>query len=280
MQQNLPQPLVGATLHDQFFASVDAQMLEWLTLAPGSHVLDAGCGPGGMLPRFAAAVGPSGSVTGLDQNSEQLAEARQFVAANTHNGTAPVSLREGDLLALPFDDGSFELAWCSFVLHHIGDPVAAARELRRVVRPGGRLVVRETGVPLRMLPFDLGHGRPGLHDRLRVAFNQWFTAHRYPTPVEQPYPWGWTQVLRDAGCQQVGARTFWLELLPPFTPPQHDYLLEGLRAPLRHPERLALLDADDQQTLARLTDPNDPHYALNRPDLHVLAGISLYVGQV
>jgi hypothetical protein len=119
-----------------------------------------------------------------------------------------------------------------------------------------------------------------LQDRLRVAHNRWFTTIRYAEPVATPYPWGWTQVLRDAGCQQVTARTFWLELLPPFSAVQGQFLLESVQRHLDKPELRALLDPADVATVAQLTDPASPHYLLARPDLHVLAGLSLYVGTV
>lgn len=272
---NLPAPPQPEP-HDQVFAPVDAAMVTWLDLPAGAHVLDAGCGPGVMLARFAAAVSPTGRVAGLDIDTATLERARQFLAAQPY--AERTQLHHGDLSRLPFDDASFDLAWCSFVLHHMPDPVAAAGELRRVVRPGGRVVVRETGAPLRMLPFDLGIGEPGLQDRLRVAHNRWFAARRFAEPVAAPYSFGWTQVLRDAGCQHVSARSFWLELLPPFTAAQGQVLLDSLTGHVATQERRALLDPADVSTLTQLTDPASPHFLLARPDLHVLAGLSLYVG--
>jgi ubiquinone/menaquinone biosynthesis C-methylase UbiE len=266
------------SLDDQVYAPLDAQMIAWLDVPRGAVVLDAGCGRGAMAVRFAEAVGPDGAVVAIDKSQEALAATRRFMAASPV--AERITVREADLLRLPFDDATFELAWCSFVLHHIADPVAAARELRRVVRAGGRVVVRETGVPLRMLPFDLGIGAPGLLDRLRVAHNRWFADHRYATPVAQPYPWGWPQVLRDAGCQEVTVRTFMLELLPPFTVAQQALLVETLRKPLDDPARRVFLDLEDQRTLEQLTDPASSWFVLNRPDLHILSGMALFVGSV
>ena len=266
------------SLDDQVYAPLDAQMVAWLDIPQGAQVLDAGCGRGAMAARFAEALGPDGAVVASDKSQEALAATRRFVAASAIADR--VAVREADLLQLPFDDATFDLAWCSYVLHHIGDPAAAARELRRVVRPGGRVVVRETGVPLRMLPFDLGIGAAGLQDRLRVAHNRWFADHRYSAPVAQPYQWGWPQVLRDARCHDIVARTFVLELLPPFTSAQQALLVETLRKPLDDPARRQFLDPEDQWTLEQLTDPASPWYVLKRPDLHVLSGMALFVGSV
>jgi ubiquinone/menaquinone biosynthesis C-methylase UbiE len=269
---------VTMSLHDQFFAPIDMQMLEWLQLAPGAHVLDVGCGPGVMAARFAEATGPNGAVVAFDINPTVLANARQYVQSTPV--AERVTFQEGDLLKAPYEQATFDLTWCSFAIHHMPDPVAAAREMQRVTKPGGRVVLRETGVPLRMLPLDIGIGAPGLNDRLRVASNRWFVTHRYAPPVEQPYPWGWTQALRDAGLRDVTARTFLLEALPPFTAMQQAYLFSWLQSMLADPERRACLEPEDQGVLEQLVDPDSPHYALQRPDLHVLCGLSLYVGFV
>jgi ubiquinone/menaquinone biosynthesis C-methylase UbiE len=264
--------------YDLVFAPLEEEMLAWLALPPDAQLLDAGCGPGVMVSRVAATLGPAGRVVGLDADAATLERARLYLA--TQFDADRVQLRHGNLMQLPFDDGSFDLAWCSFVIHHMPDPVSAARELRRVVRPGGRVVLRETGSPLRMLPFDLGVGEPGLQDRLRVAHNRWFAAHRYTEAVAAPYPGGWLAVLRDAGCVAVTARTFWLELLPPFTPIQAQFLLDSLLTHLDTPARRALLAPEDQAVLAQLADPTSPAFLLARQDLHVLAGLSLYIGAI
>jgi len=276
-QHCAPRTVPFADGYDRVHAPLAAEMLAWLNLAPGSRILDAGCGPGVMVARFAEAVGPGGHVAGLDLDPDVVGQAR------AHLSFLPperIGLHQGDFLALPFDDNSFDLAWASYVLHHVPDPVAAIAELRRVTKLGGRVVVREGGVPLRWLPFDLGIGAPGLGDRLRVAQNRWFADHRYERPVAQPYPAGWLQALRDGGCSRVTARTFWLERLAPLSDDERDYLLGSLTLWLDDSERSAYLDPDDLRTIRALADPTSPHYALRRDDVHVLAAVSLYVGGV
>jgi ubiquinone/menaquinone biosynthesis C-methylase UbiE len=261
---------------EDFYAPIDAQMAAWLGLPAGSRVLDVGCGDGAMVAHFAAAVGDTGHVTGLDTSAEVLAQARTRIVASPYVGR--VTLQPGDIARLPFSDHAFDLVWCSFLLHHRPDPVAAVRELRRVTRPGGRVVVRESGLPLRILPLDIGIGAPGLGDRLRVAHNRWFVNHRYDSPVAQPYAHGWAQALRDAGCTDVVARTFVNEWLAPLTPAQAAEIVALLRVPLDDSARRAELSADDQHTLAALVDPASPHFVAQRPDLHVVGGLALYVG--
>lgn len=80
-------------------------------------------------------------VVGLDHAPTFVAEARARVAAA--GLAATVTVEEGDAYHLPFPDASFDAAHCERVLMHLDDPTAALREMRRVVRPGGRVVAVE-----------------------------------------------------------------------------------------------------------------------------------------
>ena len=95
-------------------------------------VLDAGCGPGGYVPSVLERLGPDGAVVGLD-----VAEVRAR-AARDEAGALGLA---GDVVALPFADGSFDAALALHMLYHVPDIPAAVQELRRVVRPGGFLLV-------------------------------------------------------------------------------------------------------------------------------------------
>ncbi|HEY7035622.1 MAG TPA: methyltransferase domain-containing protein [Thermomicrobiales bacterium] len=117
------------------------QSLEALALTDGSRVLEVGCGTGVFLPALAGVTGPSGRVVGLDHAPDFVAAARARVA---DLGLADcVEVMEGDALALPLADAAFDAAHCERVLMHLDDPVAALREMRRVVRPGGTVVAAE-----------------------------------------------------------------------------------------------------------------------------------------
>ncbi|HEX5568786.1 MAG TPA: class I SAM-dependent methyltransferase [Streptomyces sp.] len=108
-------------------------------LAPGLSVLDVGCGPGTITADLAALVAP-GRVTAVDRAEEVLAEARAVTAAR---GLTNVRFARADVHALGFPDGSFDVVHAHQVLQHVGDPVAALREMRRVCRPGGVVAVRD-----------------------------------------------------------------------------------------------------------------------------------------
>jgi SAM-dependent methyltransferase len=105
-------------------------------LRAGMDLLDVGCGPGTITVDLAARVAP-GRVTGLDVAPEVVAEAAKL------DGAEAVDFRTGDVYALDFPDATFDVVHAHQVLHHLADPVAALREMRRVVRPGGIVAVRE-----------------------------------------------------------------------------------------------------------------------------------------
>jgi demethylmenaquinone methyltransferase / 2-methoxy-6-polyprenyl-1,4-benzoquinol methylase len=110
---------------------------------PGDRVLDACCGTGDLA---LAAARAGGSVTGLDFSERMLERARRK--------SNEVEWVEGDLLALPFEDGSFDAATVGFGVRNVPELGDGLRELCRVLRPGGRLAVLEITRPRGLLkPF-------------------------------------------------------------------------------------------------------------------------------
>ncbi|MGW7081622.1 class I SAM-dependent methyltransferase [Streptomyces sp. NPDC054866] len=104
-------------------------------LRPGMNVLDAGCGPG-VIAATVADRGRDITVTGVDIGSHRVAEARRNLGGR---GTAV----EGDVRRLPFPDGAFDLSYCRLMLQFVPDVEAAVRELSRVTRGGGTIVLYE-----------------------------------------------------------------------------------------------------------------------------------------
>lgn len=98
---------------------------------PGLHILDAGCGTGGMM----LALAPFGAVTGCDRSPLALQLCRQ---------RGLTRLYQGDVLRLPFDNGRFDLITSFDVLYHqqVADVPTALAEFYRVLKPGGRLFLR------------------------------------------------------------------------------------------------------------------------------------------
>ncbi len=104
-------------------------------LRPGEAALDVACGTGRLTTELARLVGPSGRVVGADFSPEMLA-----VAARAAPG---ISWQQADALALPFADAEFDAATMAFGLRNLSDQGQGAREMTRVVRPGGGLVILE-----------------------------------------------------------------------------------------------------------------------------------------
>ena len=108
-------------------------------LEPGMRLVDIGCGPGTITLVLAQRVAP-GSVLGLDLEADVLDGAR---ARATDRSVTNVEFRVGDVYELDLPDGGADVVHAHQVLQHLSDPVAALREMARVVRPGGTLAVRD-----------------------------------------------------------------------------------------------------------------------------------------
>ncbi|HEX5108826.1 MAG TPA: class I SAM-dependent methyltransferase [Vicinamibacterales bacterium] len=113
-----------------------------LDLRPGARVLDVCCGTGASALPAAAKVGPSGLVIGVDLAERLLERAR--VKAR-HRGLSNVEFRTGDMLALDFASAHFDAVICVFGIFFVPDMPEAARELWRLVRPGGQLAITTWG---------------------------------------------------------------------------------------------------------------------------------------
>jgi SAM-dependent methyltransferase len=122
---------------DRRFAPVVEQVITRAALQPGQHVLDLGTGTGSVALQAASLVGPGGEVLGVDISPEMLAVAHQRATAG---GLTNVRFREGRSEAIPAEDGRFDVALASLSLMYAIDRAAAAREIARVLRPGGRFV--------------------------------------------------------------------------------------------------------------------------------------------
>ncbi|MBT2405361.1 MULTISPECIES: methyltransferase domain-containing protein [unclassified Streptomyces] len=109
-------------------------------LRPGMSVLDVGCGPGTITADLAKLVAPGGRVTAVDASRDVVEQARAHAA---ERGLTEVEFATADVHALDFPDDSFDVVHAHQVLQHVGDPVQALREMRRVCRPGGIVAARD-----------------------------------------------------------------------------------------------------------------------------------------
>ena len=159
---------------EAFFHRNRARVVRGLTAkyaAPGGTILDAGCGTGLNLRHL-----PAGS-TGIDINPRNI-EILQRRLPNH-------SVIEGDIETMPFANGSFGTVLCTEVLEHVPDPLAAIREFRRVLRPGGVLIgsvpARSAIWKLRFLSSTCPHSEPFhneyLPDEVRQMLSGWVIQH-------------------------------------------------------------------------------------------------------
>jgi len=123
-------------------APAQAKLLACAALLPGERVLDVACGTGLVSFAAARAVGPMGSVVGVDISGQMVetaaCRARDLAETNTR-----FARMDAESLALP--DAGFDVVLCALGLMYLPDPEQALREMRRVLRPGGRLVLAVWG---------------------------------------------------------------------------------------------------------------------------------------
>ncbi|WP_420584348.1 methyltransferase domain-containing protein [Ruegeria sp.] len=122
---------LGSDVSRRRRASFDA-----LLPSTGETILDLGCGNGLLTAELARAVGSTGQVTGLDPSPDMLSLAKTRCAEFGH-----VDLIEGPAEEMPFADNQFDKAASVQVFEYFPDTRPALRELHRVLRPGGRLVI-------------------------------------------------------------------------------------------------------------------------------------------
>jgi ubiquinone/menaquinone biosynthesis C-methylase UbiE len=108
-------------------------------LKPHMKVLDVGCGPATITADFAELV-PQGSVIGIENAPGILKQAQDTIEKR---GLKNVTFQVADVHKLPFEDGTFDVTHSHQVLQHVGDPVQALREMKRVTKPGGIVAARD-----------------------------------------------------------------------------------------------------------------------------------------
>jgi SAM-dependent methyltransferase len=174
-----------------------------LGLTSGDKILDLGCGFG----RHAFEAARRGAnVVALDAGRDEvegvaatfaaMVEAGELSTENLH-----VAAVQGDALAIPFPDGTFDRVICSEVLEHIPNDVGAMRELARVLRPGGTMAITVPRFGPELINWALSdayHNVPGGHIRIfrksqiqkrLTSVGMQVTSHHYAHGLHSPYWW-------------------------------------------------------------------------------------------
>lgn len=246
-------------------------MLHAAGIAPGSRVLDAGCGSGAFLPLLAELTGPSGGVIALDGLHPNAAHAAALMRARELRCAAWSTA--GSLVALPYADSTFDAVWCANTMQYLSDTevLEALREFRRVLRPGGIVAVKDVDMLLmRIYPED-----PCLFTRLADA-----AARTDPTPqsagslrARELRRW-----LERAGFDETWQRTQLIERWAPLAPSERRLYTEWL-AVLAHRAEECGVSEDDLARWARLRDPDASGHVVDRPDFYACEGQVLAVGR-
>jgi SAM-dependent methyltransferase len=261
----------GGELYLPFFEQAVGWLCELRASGRVRRVLDVGSGPGVATCVLAAAFGEAeviavdGAQGLLERASRRAAELGVAERVRVVQAELPQ-----DFSRLPEAD----LIWASNALHHVGDQQDALDQLSSKLRPHGLLAVAEGGLPSRILPTEIGFGRPGLQARLQAANEDWFSEMRASLPGTTTAVDDWPGMLRASGLGAVSSRTF--HLPPPLHAPGREFLrsqLDELRN--RVGDRLS---AEDMATLERLQDPHAADGVMQRPDVFFLAARTLHVG--
>ena len=133
MSDDSPASIYETQLVAAIFEPLARILIERARPELGEHVLDAACGTGIVARLVASIVGPSGRTVGLDYDPIMIEMARSLAPE--------IEWRQGDLQNLPFPDAFYDLVICQQGLQYLPDQGAGLRQIHRVLRPGGRMVL-------------------------------------------------------------------------------------------------------------------------------------------
>jgi SAM-dependent methyltransferase len=241
-----------------------------LGLPEGSRGLDVGCGIGLYALWLAEAVGARGGVVGIEPSAERVEAAREL--AGQVLSPPRLEFREGDATKLAAADATFDWVWCGDVLHHVQDTAGALAEFARVVRPGGRVVIKES----QLLHGLFLPGHPALERRLRQAETD-FSRHEGGEYSFEERRQRTLASLRAAGLTVQSFRTYLLDRGAPLPDAARDYIQRVVFDRNWGPRLRDRLTPDDWKTRSALCDADSPACVLDDPDYYCLYPISVLV---
>jgi SAM-dependent methyltransferase len=240
-----------------------------LGLRPGMRILDAGCGTGEALQWLLDAVGPTGTVVGVDLAAAHVQAARQRASPRSQ-------VVQGDVLHAPFAPASFDFIWCVNTINHLHDPVVGVKRLSVLLRQGGRIALGQSS----LLP-DMYFAWDSRLERLvNDAVRQYYRERYRLDERDLASVRSLVGVLRRAQLRGVAARTVMIERMSPVDAATESYLVEAIFRATWGERVRPYLSQEDYAEIVRMCDPRDSLYALNRPDFHFLQSFTLAMGEI
>ena len=247
------------------------EMLRWVDLQPGWHVLDAACGGGSFLPLMTELVGKDGRVSALDLAPENVQTVEQ--RARQSQWPAPVEARVGTILALPYEDHSFDAVWCANTSQYLSDEELRTMlaEFRRVVRPGGLVAIKEYDITTQLLqplsPRLFPHFQQAMFRAGSAYYHQLYRAIDLPR---------W---LRAAGLLAIRQKPTLMVRFGPL-PSIAKAILGGFLNYCATEAQKLDLSAEEIATWAQLADIDAPDHIIHDPDFQYRAIQTVFVGRV
>jgi len=240
-----------------------------LEIAPGSHILDAGCGTGLQSMWLADAASPNGTLTAVD-----ISEAHASVArSRLRDAPISASVEVRDVARMEVGPQSFDLVWCSNTLNHLERPVETLARWRAGLRTVGRVAIAQSAfLPEMMFAWDWR-----LETEITRACRQFYRDKYGLSAADTTDARNLVGFMRRAGFAHVTPRTIVIERCSPLRSADTDYFIEAIFNGYWRRVH-SYLTAADAEALTRLTDPASSDYALARPDFHFLMTYTLVVG--
>jgi ubiquinone/menaquinone biosynthesis C-methylase UbiE len=203
-------------LTERYNGPLARRMLDLAGLRPSDHALDVGTGTG-LVALRAATLARGGRVIGIDHSAGMLEEASRKAGRSELGDT--VMFQRMDAERLEFPDRSFDVVLSLYALYHFPDPLAAIREMHRVLRPGGRVVIGVGASPSLLSWNGIVQGIQAASERVAMARGRLLTAPQFLlslmhehgiTPEEDHQPeFSLSEIahmLRQAGFERVYRR--------------------------------------------------------------------------
>jgi ubiquinone/menaquinone biosynthesis C-methylase UbiE len=240
-----------------------------LQLKSGMRVVDVGCGTGEALTWLREALGPDGTLVGLDLAAAHVRAARAHLPAQ-------ILIAQADALRPPLPAASFDLVWCVNTLNHVRDPVRGIERLAGLLRSSGRLALGQSS----LLPEMFFAWDARLERIVNEAVRQYYRNRYGASEREFGAVRALVGVLRQARLKNVRSRTLMIERVSPLSADDESYLTEAIFKNTWGERLRPYMSAQDYDELSKLCDPQDPAFALRRPDFHYLQSFTLVVGEL